>query len=43
VLGRPLREIDWQDVRKRLDAGESVCSIARSMDVSHSLLLKGLR
>jgi DNA invertase Pin-like site-specific DNA recombinase len=42
ILGRPRREIDWQDVRKRVDAGESVRSIGRSMGVSHSVLLKGL-
>jgi DNA invertase Pin-like site-specific DNA recombinase len=42
ILGRPRREIDWKDVRKRMDTGESVRSIARSMEVSHSLLLKGL-
>jgi DNA invertase Pin-like site-specific DNA recombinase len=42
ILGRPRREIDWKAVQKRMDAGESVRSIARSMKVSHSLLLKGL-
>jgi DNA invertase Pin-like site-specific DNA recombinase len=42
ILGRPRREIDWKTVQKRMDAGESVRSIARSMKVSHSLLLKGL-
>jgi DNA invertase Pin-like site-specific DNA recombinase len=42
ILGRPRREIDWKAVQKRVDAGESVRSIARSMKVSHSLLLKGI-
>ncbi len=43
ILGRPRREIDWREVRKRIDNGESIRSIARGMNVSHSLLLKGLR
>lgn len=43
ILGRPRRVIDWQQVNERVANGESVRSIARSMSVSHSLLLKGLR
>jgi DNA invertase Pin-like site-specific DNA recombinase len=42
ILGRPRREIDWKAVQKRMDTGDSVRSIARSMKVSHSLLLKGI-
>jgi DNA invertase Pin-like site-specific DNA recombinase len=42
ILGRPRRPIDWTAVRKRVGAGESIRSVARSMKVSHSLLLKGL-
>jgi DNA invertase Pin-like site-specific DNA recombinase len=42
VFGRPRRAIDWTSVRKRVGVGESVRSVARSMRVSHSLLLKGL-
>jgi DNA invertase Pin-like site-specific DNA recombinase len=42
VLGRPRRVIDWTKVHARIAAGESVRAVARSMDVSHSLLLKGL-
>ena len=43
VLGRPRRVIDWKSVQKRVAAGESVRSVARSLKVSHSLLLKGLQ
>jgi DNA invertase Pin-like site-specific DNA recombinase len=43
ILGRPRREIDWKKVNERHGAGESVRAIARSMKVSHSLLLKGLQ
>jgi DNA invertase Pin-like site-specific DNA recombinase len=42
ILGRPRRVIDWPTVRYRVEAGESVRSVVRSMKVSHSLLLKGL-
>jgi DNA invertase Pin-like site-specific DNA recombinase len=42
VLGRPRRVIDWKEVNRRVEAGESVRSVARCMKVSHSLLLKGL-
>jgi DNA invertase Pin-like site-specific DNA recombinase len=42
ILGRPRREIDWKEVRRRVDAGESIRSVGRGMGVSHSLLLKGL-
>jgi DNA invertase Pin-like site-specific DNA recombinase len=42
ILGRPRREIDWKAVQKRIDAGESIRSVARDLKVSHSLLLKGL-
>jgi DNA invertase Pin-like site-specific DNA recombinase len=42
ILGRPRREIDVDEVRKRLDKGESVRSIGRDLGVSHSLLLKRL-
>ncbi len=43
VLGRPRRVIDWDKVNNRVAAGESVRAVARSMKVSHSLLLKGLQ
>ena len=43
ILGRPRRAIDWKEVNDRVAGGESVRSVARSMNVSHSLLLKGLR
>jgi DNA invertase Pin-like site-specific DNA recombinase len=43
ILGRPRRAIDWELVSQRVNGGESVRSIARSLSVSHSLLLKGLR
>ena len=43
ILGRPRRAVDWKEVNDRVAGGESVRSIARSMNVSHSLLLKGLR
>jgi DNA invertase Pin-like site-specific DNA recombinase len=43
ILGRPRRVIDWQTVQKRVDAGESIRSVARSLKVSHSLLLKGIQ
>lgn len=42
VLGRPRRAIDWKKVNERVAAGESVRAIARTMRVSHSLLLKGI-
>jgi DNA invertase Pin-like site-specific DNA recombinase len=42
ILGRPRRVIDWERVKDRVANGESVRSVARSMNVSHSLLLKGL-
>jgi DNA invertase Pin-like site-specific DNA recombinase len=42
ILGRPRRVIDWEQVNHRVAGGESVRSVARSMNVSHSLLLKGL-
>jgi len=42
ILGRPHRVIDWEVVRDRVAGGESVRSVARSMNVSHSLLLNGL-
>jgi DNA invertase Pin-like site-specific DNA recombinase len=42
ILGRPRRIIDWESVNARIAGGESVRAVARSMDVSHSLLLKGL-
>jgi hypothetical protein len=34
--------IDWGTVSARVANGESVRSVAPSMEVSHSLLLKGL-
>jgi DNA invertase Pin-like site-specific DNA recombinase len=40
ILGRPL---DWTPVNERVASGESVRSVARSLNVSHSLLLKGLQ
>ncbi|MGE5053549.1 MAG: recombinase family protein [Acidobacteriota bacterium] len=43
ILGRPRRIIDWEQVNRRVANGESVRSVARSMNVSHSLLLKGLQ
>ena len=43
ILGRPRRVIDWGTVQSRVAAGESVRSVARSLKVSHSLLLKGLQ
>jgi DNA invertase Pin-like site-specific DNA recombinase len=43
ILGRPRRAIDWKEVNDRVAIGESVRSVARSMNVSHSLLLNGLR
>lgn len=43
ILGRPRRAVDWKEVNDRVASGESVRSVARSMNVSHSLLLKGLR
>jgi DNA invertase Pin-like site-specific DNA recombinase len=43
ILGRPRRAIDWKEANDRVAGGESVRSVARSMNVSHSLLLKGLR
>ena len=43
ILGRPRRAIDWELVNQRVSGGESVRSVARSLDVSHSLLLNGLR
>ena len=43
ILGRPRRAIDWDLVNYRVAQGESVRSVARSMNVSHSLLLKGLQ
>ena len=43
ILGRPRRAIDWQQVNERIADGESVRSVARSMNVSHSLLLKQLQ
>lgn len=43
ILGRPRRVIDWKEVNDRVSKGESVRSVARSMKVSHSLLLKGLQ
>ena len=43
ILGRPRRAIDWKQVNERVAKGESVRSVARSMKVSHSLLLKGLQ
>jgi len=43
ILGRPRRAIDWKEVNDRIAKGESVRAVARGMDVSHSLLLKGLR
>jgi len=43
ILGRPRRVIDWKQVNDRVANGESVRSVARSMKVSHSLLLKGLQ
>jgi DNA invertase Pin-like site-specific DNA recombinase len=43
ILGRPRRAIDWAQVNERVANGESVRSVARSLDVSHSLLLKGLQ
>ena len=43
ILGRPRRVIDWAVVHSRIAAGESVRSVARSLKVSHSLLLKGLQ
>ncbi len=43
ILGRPRRAIDWQRVNERVASGESVRAVARSMNVSHSLLLKGLQ
>ena len=42
ILGRPRRVIDWKQVQKRVAEGESVRAVARSLKVSHSLLLKGL-
>lgn len=42
ILGRPRRAIDWKEVNRRVDAGESIRSVARGMKVSHSLLLKGI-
>jgi putative DNA-invertase from lambdoid prophage Rac len=42
ILGRPRRAIDWKEVNRRYSTGESVRAIARSMDVSHSMLLKGI-
>jgi DNA invertase Pin-like site-specific DNA recombinase len=42
ILGRPRRAIDWEQVSARVANGESVRAVARSLDVSHSLLLKGL-
>jgi DNA invertase Pin-like site-specific DNA recombinase len=42
ILGRPRRTIDWKKVQSRVDSGESVRSIGRSLKVSHSLLLKGI-
>ena len=42
ILGRPRRVIDWKEVNRRIAAGESVRSVARDMDCSHSLLLKGI-
>jgi DNA invertase Pin-like site-specific DNA recombinase len=43
ILGRPRTVIDWDLVNQRVASGESVRSAARSLDVSHSLLLKGLQ
>ena len=43
ILGRPRRAIDWKKVNERHASGESIRAIARSMKVSHSLLLKGLQ
>jgi DNA invertase Pin-like site-specific DNA recombinase len=43
ILGRPRRVIDWDLVNQRVASGESVHSVARSLNVSHSLLLKGLQ
>lgn len=43
ILGRPRRAVDWEEVNDRVAKGESVRSVARSIRVSHSLLLKGLR
>jgi DNA invertase Pin-like site-specific DNA recombinase len=43
ILGRPRRAIDWDLVNDRVSGGESVRSVARSLDVSHSLLLKRLQ
>jgi hypothetical protein len=40
ILGRPRRAIDWSLVNERVASGESVRSMARSLNVSHSLLLK---
>jgi DNA invertase Pin-like site-specific DNA recombinase len=42
ILGRPRRAVDWALVNERVAGGESVRSVARSLNVSHSLLLKGL-
>jgi DNA invertase Pin-like site-specific DNA recombinase len=42
ILGRPRRDIDWPTVHARVAKGESVRSVARSMKVSHSILLEGL-
>ena len=42
ILGRPRRAIDWEQVNARVANGESIRAVARSMNVSHSLLMKGL-
>jgi DNA invertase Pin-like site-specific DNA recombinase len=42
ILGRPRRPIDRTLVNERVASGESVRSVTRSLNVSHSLLLKGL-
>ena len=42
-LGRPIADVDMQDVSARRAAGESLRAIARDLDCSPALLIKRAR